>query len=337
MLQFSVITPVSRQLGILKEYLDSFLPLPQDTFEIILVGDVKVTDVPHPLDIKFIPQRHPSQSLRRNIGVAHAATNLLCFLDDDVQVNKLWFETLINWFSSTIHSRDILGGPSVDERTGFRIQLASAIESDFLTEGLIKRRSQLFTQVGIHGLPLCNMVCRRDVFNHIGGFNENISVYLDDVEFNYIARKLGYRFIFHKDMQVQHRIRPAWLPYLRYKWETRYEIGKIIPLYYCLYQDTFQLKLILASYIGLPLMLIFFPGHAWFVLLCLYLFFAFVSALKHIKSVIVFFLLPFGLLLTHIMIYSGFTCGLICGILMFPQSQKLIKQKNDRFRKFRQA
>ena len=228
----------------------------------------------------------------------------------------------------------ILGGPNKDMRSDFRFRLPRAIQENFLTEGLISHSAlkEDSREVGIHDMPLCNMAMLRKTFEEIGGFNEKVTYYLDDVELNYIAVKLGHKLVMCNNLTVQHNIRPAFLPYFWYKWKTRKIIGEVFPVYYCLYLDSFQIKTVLFSYFVVPMLFLWCGTKPFILLGSIYFIGIIVSSLKYIRDWPVFICLPASLCITHVMMYSGFTAGLLNGICGFFNLKKLISQKNERFK-----
>lgn len=333
----SVIIPVSRSSESLYKCLNSLAKQVMTDFELILVGETDNIKIPENLNVITINEKNTSPSIRRNIAVKVSKGKILCFLDDDTEVSEDYLMKIVKRIDKD--EKMIIGGPNYDKRKEYRYRFSSAIQSCFLTEGLLSHKEMKSTkkEVGIHDLPLCNIAMSREIYNRIGGFNEKISYYLDDVEFHYIAKKLGYKLVSYQDLEIQHDIRPSFLPYFKYKWNSRYEIGKVFPIYYELYLDSFQIKAVLLSYILFTLFifliflyptLIFIPSF----LIILYITLLLISALLYYKDVTVSILLPFGIFITHLAMYFGFTIGLIKGILNYSELKKLLSQKYERYK-----
>ncbi|KWT90143.1 glycosyltransferase family 2 protein [Candidatus Magnetominusculus xianensis] len=338
-LPVSIIIPVGRDNTTLLNCLKSLNAMVDKPKEVILVGKHAAIELPASLNInlniKFMTTEPAiSPSVKRNRAAQTAQCGILCFIDDDVLVPENWISVIVEHLKG--NPRDIVGGPNRDFRQDYRYRLPSAIQENYLTEGLVSHKnlqSNLRT-VGIHDLPLCNVSMLRETFIDIGGFNEDITYFLDDVEFNYIAVNLGYRLVMLSALQVQHDIRPAFSPYFYYKYKTRYEIGKVFPLYYCLYTDTFQIMLVLLSYIAGPLLILYGGYKILLAFGIIYFIAVIVSSLKYVKEYKLFLSLPLGIFITHIMVYFGFTFGLIRGIFNWHNLQKLIIQKKERFKRF---
>jgi GT2 family glycosyltransferase len=327
----SIIIPVSRDETVLRRCLASLETLSYHNFEVLLIAQKEVLTSNSKLTTKSIVTDQASPSIKRNIAVKAAEGEILAFIDDDVQVQADWLSKIVDLLST--NGQLIVGGPNIELRKEYPYRIASAIQQNPLTEGLISHRklSTEYQVVGIHDLPLCNLALTKQAFNHIGGFNEEISYYLDDVEFLYIAKHLGYRLESHKALAVQHDIRPAMIAYLKYKLKSRYEIGRVFPLYHCCYADALQIKLVFLSYIFIPISYLLFPASLFFLLFALYYIVVFLSTLKKKETLSDLLVIPLGVVLTHLAMYLGFTAGLLAGIYHFPKESSLKAQREKRF------
>ncbi len=328
----SIIIPVSRNDEILQRCLESLKTLYEPPTEVLIVGSRKPEVLMQGLNITFIECVERSPSIRRNLGVRNAKGDIFCFIDDDVQVTPGWLSGIVSILSK--NPDEIIGGPNRDFRKDFRFRYPSAIQANILTEGILSRKKMSTTKrsVGIHDLPLCNVAMRKHVFEKVGGFNEYIPYFLDDVEFNFIAENQDIHLMLYDKLEVGHDIRPAWWPYLKYKFLTRWEIGKIMPIYSCLYTKSFQIKLVFATYLLIPILFIDYRifGFAVFI----YLFVLCASALPFRKDIPVFLLLPAGVFATQCLMYTGFTAGIIWGYMNYLKLRRLIPQKEKRFARF---
>ena len=118
----------------------------------------------------------------------------------------------------------------------------------------------------------------------------------------------------------------------KYKFLTRWETGKVMPIYSCLYIKSFQIRLVVISYLLIPLLLMdyrvfAFGAIAYLLILC-------ASAWPFRKDLLVFLLLPAGVFAAQCLMYTGFSAGLFWGYWNFPKLRKLIHQKKKRFATF---
>lgn len=50
-----------------------------------------------------------------------------------------------------------------------------------------------------------SMMVKKDIFEKIGGFNKELFMYMEDMEFCYRAKRLGYLTYFYKDIEIIHK------------------------------------------------------------------------------------------------------------------------------------
>lgn len=294
--------------------------LPAEDFEVIILLDepakLELTD--SRFRVFFFPAKtHPSH--KRNFGVGKSRGEIFCFLDDDTEVPSDW----LNKVSIIIKENPdtIISGPNQDLREEFKYRTANSIQENFLTEGL---RSHLkpnknYILTNHHNMPLCHLIVPRKIYNEIHGFNEAANYFMDDVEFNYLASKIGYELRFYPQLQIRHNVRPLFLPYFEYKFKTRYQVGKNFLLFPECYYKAKQIWLIGISY----LFLLFLPfltklSFFWniiFIVFGVYLLLIFSSNIKYLKKPWKFLIIAVGVILVHILSWLGFTIGLIIGFL----------------------
>lgn len=324
----AIIIPVTRPGNTLNQCINKLLLMQDLNFEIILVGNVKSIQLDSSVPIVCIYESNLNGSLRRNIGAFHTDAEILCFIDDDVQVPEDWLSNIKKILKE--HPNYIIGGPNIEGRKELKYQIPAVITASVLSEGLISHQSALSApkKAGIHDLPLCNLSMKRDVFISIGGFNDKISHFLDDVEFNFAAVQKGYPLYLFPELTVQHDIRPFFLPFYRYKLKTRQQIGKNFIFFFELYKDSLGIKMVLLSYLLIPLMLIITP-QIFIALLVMYCAVLSAASIQHLKKHKIFVLFPLFIFLTHLTVYSGFTLGLLAGIMNFNQRREYIKLKRN--------
>lgn len=312
-------------------------------FEVILAGprflnDVSIQKYSFPIHRIVCDENHPG--IRRNLGAKSAKSDVLCFIDDDVCLPDLWLKKVVEILGR--NRSFIISGPSRDRRKDFKYKLANAIQENFLTEGLLAHRELGSKRIAAdhHNIHSCNMAMGREVFEKVGGFNVTADYFMDDVEFGYIARRLGYDMYLYRELEVQHDLRPAPVKYLVYKFLTRFHIGKNFPLFPECYSGVFQIWFILLSYaIFVPVVyLIFKIPHTLFLALVFiaiaYFVLLVVSSLKRVREPLLFLCVIPGVFLTHLFSYLGFTLGLLAGLLNYFGQSKVLKNKEIRYKAF---
>jgi len=220
----SIIVNTYNRAQSLKVTLESLSYLDYADFEVIVVKG-PCTDATDDLlagwsgliKIAHCPTRNLSES--RNIGIAHAAGELVAFIDDDAYPDPAWLSELVTAFSS--YEVAGAGGPVYDY-TGANLQALYSLANRFgiariMTEGqnptlyLNRPGSQEF----VYAIGT-NAMFRRDLLVQIGGFDEEFDYYLDEadvccrlVDRGYVIAAMDKGFVYHKalpsDVRNPHR------------------------------------------------------------------------------------------------------------------------------------
>jgi|GEM_PF-6586256 len=293
---------------------------PKDSFEVIIVLDKQsvLSLPPSALGLLIVSADDPHPSVKRNLGARQAHGQILAFIDDDVVPPVSWVEEIIK--SVNPDTLEVWGGPNRDERQSWQYRIAQKVQENPLLEGL---RSHRFVntkvEVGIHDVPLCNLIVSRKLFDRLGGFSSKISYFLDDVDFNYRAKEIGAKLYLSSRLSVHHALRPLILPYLAYKFRTRYMIGRLYQDAPHFYADSTQLKIVHLSWILVPLSI----GIACFVPLMqrilmgsgiVYVLGVYVSSCSMSRNLADILAAPIFLFLAHLCSYIGYTMGRLVSV-----------------------
>jgi glycosyltransferase involved in cell wall biosynthesis len=162
--------------------LNSLLKLQSDRFEIVVIDNAPTDDRTQALiatlpTVRYVRESKAGLNFARNRALEVANTELLAFLDDDVVVDRLWFDGLITaWVEN----------PDAAAWTGLVLPYELETEAQILFEsrggfgrGFEKiRYGQILPQnplypcgAGIFGAG-CNMAFRREILLKLGGFDE---------------------------------------------------------------------------------------------------------------------------------------------------------------------
>ncbi len=306
-------------------------------FEIILVmADDYIIDLP-PTDVKITHlienTLHPS--MRRNRGVKHTQAELVAFLDDDIIVARNWVDQAIK--SLHDHPCDGVCGPlsHFDEKASLPYQLAGAANDSFFLEGFEDTHAENVRKVNFYNMPLCNCLIKRSVWEAVGGFNETSSYYIDDIEFFYIASYLGYSFFVIPELNVHHIVEPFPVGYLKKKMITRFNTGINAVLFNEIYGKMPFIKLAIVVFGILSGIGLLFPQHLH-TTLCIagisYLSLAIGFSWKYLKKhPVVFGVLPFVFLTTHIVMFLSFIGGILFSLDKRSKYQPILISKRKRF------
>ncbi len=293
---------------------------------------------PTQTSLKIIKSRVNHPAKMRNLGVSEASGKYLVFLDDDIVVPKNWLKTGHQILEK--NSDNIICGPNTDNSKSISGKIANVIQSLYISEGLkthkIKEQSQ---EVDLHNIPLNNCVLKKEIFDKIGGFNDKIDYYLDDVEFFYIAHKLGYKFFQYPELAILHYCREFPFDFLKYKFFARKKIGYNAFFFPELYKGSFAIKIVLLTYLLIPFLIyLFFHNQQYFLFLAMagFLLYFFVVIFFSLGIIVreknwKYIILPLGIFLTHFVNYSGFTFGLLKGLVNFKEYKKIKEIKKIRY------
>jgi len=161
-----------------------------------------------PLPVRFVEERRPGLAAARNAGVRNARGRLIAFTDDDCRVAP-------NYLSDMLRHFDEDKTPAI---RGGRVELGDLTD---LPLGIKVDDTEALFQYPMHpGLIAlgCNMVIHRDVFAHIGPFDERFGsgalfkaseetdffyrAYLRKVPVSYVPDMAVYHFHGRKSLDV---------------------------------------------------------------------------------------------------------------------------------------
>lgn len=154
-----------------------------------------------------------------NIGVAEAKGEYLCILNPDTAVAEDTFEKVLA-FAQSKTDLGIVGCKLIDGTGKFLPESKRGIPTPFVAftkvVGLYKlsdyfgkyyARHLSENQTGkVDILVGAFMVMRRDLYNELGGFDENCFMYSDDIDLSYSVLKLGKsNYYFHETSVIHYK------------------------------------------------------------------------------------------------------------------------------------
>ncbi|HYT92839.1 MAG TPA: glycosyltransferase, partial [Gemmataceae bacterium] len=188
-----------------------------DNFEVIVVHGPStdetqrvLADFAGAIRLAHCPAAHLSQS--RNIGIAAASGDVVAFIDDDAIPEQGWLTELL-----AAYETDEVGGTGgiVFDHTGTALQYRYSVcnrvgESSFPAEppGGDAARPGADPFVYLQGT---NCSFRRDCLAAVGGFDEEIEYFLDEVEVALQVIDLGYTLRPLAGAAVHHKYLPSHL------------------------------------------------------------------------------------------------------------------------------
>lgn len=171
------------------------------SYEIIVVDDGSTDDSIHiarKMGATVFQMPHQSgPAAARNLGAEKAKGNILFFVDADVLIQR---ETVARVASDFQQNPDIVAVfGSYDD---------SPAESNFLSQYKNLFHHFVHQQASAEAMTFwagCGAI-RRELFQKIGGFDQERyrRPEIEDIELGYRMRRMGYRILLDKDLQVKH-------------------------------------------------------------------------------------------------------------------------------------
>lgn len=191
---------------------------PKDKFEVIVVSDIPkvLTERQGPPPVK-VHIAHVKPGAKRNLAARKARAEIIAFCDDDVTVDRSWLKRLVSHFTDA--KVGITGGVNLTSpNAGFREKLSGYLYSSFLGSSAMSSRylpdGRSPRVAGETDLISCNMGVRKEVFNKVGGFPEDLWPNEENA-FCHLVGKAGYKLIYDPRAVVWHRRRAIFRPHLK--------------------------------------------------------------------------------------------------------------------------
>lgn len=146
-----------------------------------------------------------------NVGINLAKGEYLMLLNSDTLVGRRETEKLVNFLDN--HPDVDIIGPKLLNSDGspqascgcfpdLKVTFIMLFKEHFGGSDYV--RSSPKTSVFVDWLVGAAFVARKKVFDKIGGFDEKIFMYMEEVEWFYRANKAGFKAFFYKDAEITH-------------------------------------------------------------------------------------------------------------------------------------
>ena len=251
-----------------------------------------------------------SPPAKRNIGSRLADTPYLAFIDSDAYPDRAWLRNALEYLR--VEGVGAVGGPnltppdsSLAERASGLI-LASKIGMGSLS--VRYRRASGLREV--EELPSCNLIVKREAFEAVGGFREDIWPGEDSL-LCHDLKSIGYKVVYAPDVVVYHYRRPLFRPHLRQMWRYGFRRGQLVrmgisrsALYFA------PSALVIAAALGAILSMVLDVARAAYAMstVCYLVLCTMATASRNIKASA---LAAPGLALTHLTYGLGFMVGFL--------------------------
>ncbi len=209
----SIVIPTYNRFDIIRETLDKIMHLQSvAAFEIIVVNDGN----PLPFEIKHSdvsiyknPKRGAASA--RNFGASKAKYEVLFFIDDDMWITKESIDSLQSLYENHFFQRSCvvlnweypadLQEKMKSEKIGRYLLSANYHTLEGRAKINVDHR-QLFFKVTSIGSG--SFAISKNVFNEIGGYNENITFQGEDIELSQALNRLGISIFLYTPVTCLH-------------------------------------------------------------------------------------------------------------------------------------
>jgi len=179
-----------------------------------------------------------------NAGARAASGGVLVFMNNDVEVRAGWLSSLIEPFSSPSVGSTC---PLIVVRKNPGAVMAAGGDSDFMAlawNRMTGRGSGTDAdRDGFFYAPGCCVAVRRAAFDRVGGFDEALFLFLEDVDLSWRLRMGGWRIVYASHSVIHH----AWMT----------STSKLTPADMQYLFNRNRLRLILKNYSGTTVLRIF--------------------------------------------------------------------------------
>ena len=180
------------------------------SFEVVVVADpdgIKIAqDLPFADDLKLLPFDEANISAARNLGLTHAAGEVIAFIDDDAVPEPQWLRYLVAPAAQT----DVAAmGGFVRGRNGISFQWkARSLDALGEAHDLDVHPDQASIMTPPKGRAIktegTNMAFRRSVLIELGGFDPAFHYFLDETDLNLRLAKAGHKTAIVPLAEVHH-------------------------------------------------------------------------------------------------------------------------------------
>ena len=319
-MKFSIIIPLKEDNAYIRETLACLREIDYSDYEIFVLPDKSYAwgDL-----VQVISTGPMGPGAKRDLALKYARGEIVAFLDDDTFPRRDWLKNAVKYFDDERVAA--IGGPAVTPATDELFQQASGgVYMSLLGGGNYAYRYLPKQMKEVDDYPTCNLLVRRSVMQHLGGFDTTFWPGEDTKLCLEITRKLGMKIIYAPDVIVYHHRRPLFRGHLKQVRNYALHRGYFVKRFpeTSLRPSYFLPTLLVTFLFGGGLLSFLIPDLAPYYLmgLILYLVAALVSAAMVSREIRLTILVALGIIATHLVYGVWFVLGLLAPRLSEEQA-----------------
>jgi GT2 family glycosyltransferase len=215
----SVIIPNYNGKQFIESCLRTVLSTDYPRFEIIVVDDGSTDNSAELVKEKFgqdnrvrlIRQNNKGAAAAKNTGAKVATGDIFCFLDNDAEVESSWLKNLVK----VLISEDKIGAAQsliLDFKNRNTIQVAGVKIIPYLGLAVPIMQGNNIHKIKLDQIEICGLsaalAVKKHVFFEVGGFDEHLAKYTEDLDFSWRIWLKGYKILLAPHSIVYHWTKP---------------------------------------------------------------------------------------------------------------------------------
>src|SRR5213594_2674164 len=234
--KISVVIPTKNRSALLAETIERVesQTVPKDHYEVVIIDNNSTDDTRAVLEqkariysnFKFDFQKKPGAAATRNAGIRLATSDLILFIDDDVQAEPELVEAHLHCHSSNLNT-SVIGAVSMpwgDTSDPFLKYLRD--------HRILNPYTPSKGPIDFSYYHTCNVSTPTQTLLDVGCFNESFKVYgMEDIELGYRLERAGCRMGFAPDARAVHYRFPSYHDFIGRSEQAGYSLGQLIQLH----------------------------------------------------------------------------------------------------------
>jgi glycosyltransferase involved in cell wall biosynthesis len=234
--KISVVIPTKNRAALLAESIDRVesQTISREHYEVIIIDNDSSDDTRSVLEqrartysnLKFGLQEKPGAAATRNAGLRLAKSDLILFIDDDVQAEAGLVETHLQWHQKNSNT-SVIGSvimPWGDTSEPFLRYLRD--------HRILNPYTPSKGPIDFSYYHTCNVSTPTPMLLNVCGFNENFEIYgMEDIELGYRLEKAGCRMLFAPEARAVHYRFPGYEDFIERSEQAGHSLGQLIQLH----------------------------------------------------------------------------------------------------------